>query len=75
MASEHAGNNPYSDDNNDEGLNVELDTNVPKLRMTRTNRDYDEPAKESVDPISEISALAHLVRKIRARFEADELAP
>ena len=34
MASEYARNAPSSDDDNDEGINVQLDANVTKHRVT-----------------------------------------
>ena len=52
MAFEYAGNDPPND--SDEVLNVTSDANVTKFRMTRTSRDSDEPANESIDPISDV---------------------
>ena len=51
MASENAGKASPSDDDNDEGLDVELNTNVTKLLMTEVSRNSDEPANESSDLI------------------------
>ena len=47
-----SGNDPPSNDNNEEGLNVEIDnTNVTTFRMTGTNRDSSESANEIADPV------------------------
>ena len=50
---EHAGNDPSSNDDNEEGFDVEIDdTNVTTFRMTGTNRDSNEPANEIADPLT-----------------------
>ena len=47
-----SGNDPPSNDDNEEGLNVEIDnTNVTTFRMTGTNRDSSESANEIADPV------------------------
>ena len=49
MASE---NDPPSNDDNEEGLTVEIDdANVTTFRKTGTNRDSNESANEIADPI------------------------
>ena len=51
---EHAGNDPSSNDDNEEGFDVEIDdTNVTTFRMTGTNRDSNEPANEIADPLTQ----------------------
>ena len=47
-----SGNDPPSNDDNEEGLTVEIDdANVTTFRMTGTNRDSNESANEIADPI------------------------
>ena len=59
MAFEHAGNgpsaseyagkgSPSSDNDNDEGLNVELDADVTRLLMTGASRNSNEPVNGRV---------------------------
>ena len=73
MASENAGKASPSDDDNDEGLDVELNTNVTKLLMTEVSRNSDEPANESSDPISAMNALELVACTVHARYENGKL--
>ena len=73
MASEYAGKDPPSDDDNEEGPNLESNTNVTKLLMTGVSRNSDEPVNESADPTSAMNALELMARTVRARYENGEL--
>ena len=73
MASEYAGKDSPSDDDNDEGPKVESNMNITKLLMTGVSRNSDKPANESADPISAMNALEFMTRTARARYESGEL--
>ena len=67
MASEYAGKDSPSDDDNDEGPKVESNMNITKLLMTGVSRNSDEPVNESADPTSAMNALDLTARTVRVR--------
>ena len=73
MAFEYTGKDSPSDNDNDEGPDVESNTNVTKLLMTGVSRNSDEPANETANPISATNALELMARTVRARHESGEL--
>ena len=70
MASEYAGKDSPSDNDNNEGPDVESNVNGTKLLMTGVSCNSDEPANETADPIIATNALALMrydTRTIRKR--------